>query len=100
MPKVTDITFQTKNKSRCNIFVDGEFFSGVSLETVLKFRIKKGDEYNSEELKNLIRTTPFTKIGIMYGVSDNAVRKWCDAYNLPRTKTDIKQYNDIEWANI
>lgn len=54
MPKVTDITFQTKNKSRCNIFVDGEFFSGVSLETVLKFRIKKGDEYNSEELKNLI----------------------------------------------
>lgn len=54
MPKVTDITFQTKNKSRCNIFVDGEFFSGVSLETVLKYRIKKNDEFNGEELKNLI----------------------------------------------
>jgi regulatory protein len=54
MPKITDITFQTKNKSRVNLFVDGEFFSGVSLETVMKYRIKKGDEYDAIELKNII----------------------------------------------
>ncbi len=54
MPKVTDITFQTKNKSRVNLFVDGEFFSGVSLETVMRYRIKKGDEYDEAELKNII----------------------------------------------
>ncbi len=49
------------------------------------------------ELKILIRTTPFTKIGIKYGVTDNAVRKWCDKYNLPRKTSDIKKYSEEEW---
>lgn len=53
-----------------------------------------------EELKDLIRTTPFTKIGEMYQVSDNAVRKWCDKFNLPRKVSDIKKYTDEEWSNI
>lgn len=48
-------------------------------------------------LKNLIRTTSFTKIGIQYGVTDNAVRKWCDKYNLPRKTGDIKKYSQEEW---
>jgi hypothetical protein len=26
----------------------------------------------------------------MFGVSDNAVRKWCKAYGLPYKKKDIK----------
>ena len=49
------------------------------------------------ELKELIRTTPFTGIADMYGVTDNAVRKWCDAYKLPRKSSDIKTYSDEEW---
>ena len=53
-----------------------------------------------EELKDLIRQKPFTSIAKIYGVSDNAVRKWCDFYNLPRKKTEIKKYSDIEWQNI
>lgn len=50
-----------------------------------------------EELKDLIRTLPFTTIGKQYGVSDNAVRKWCIKYNLPKTKKEIKAYSDKEW---
>ena len=53
-----------------------------------------------EELKNLIRTMPFTKIGKIYNVTDNAIRKWCDSYNLPRKATEIKKYSDEEWKNI
>ena len=53
-----------------------------------------------EELKNLIRTLPFTQIGIKYQVSDNTIRKWCDKYNLPRRKSDIQQYSDVEWSKI
>ena len=53
-----------------------------------------------EELKQLLRTTPFTKIGAQYNVSDNAIRKWCDKYNLPRKSSEIKKYNEIEWKNI
>lgn len=55
---------------------------------------------NRKELKILIRTTPFTTIGNKYGVSDNAVRKWCDKYNLPRKAKDIKAYSDEEWELI
>jgi len=53
-----------------------------------------------EELKQLIRTTPFTIIGTQYGVSDNAIRKWCDKYNLPRKRSDINSYSDEEWELI
>lgn len=47
-----------------------------------------------EELKKLIRITPFTKIASQYGVTDNAVRKQCDKLNLPRKVSDIKAYSE------
>jgi uncharacterized protein YjcR len=43
---------------------------------------------------------PFTKIAEMYNVSDNAVRKWCDKYNLPRKKSEINNYTDEDWIKI
>lgn len=48
-------------------------------------------------LKQLIRKVPFTQIGKQFGVSDNAIRKWCDKYNLPRKTGEIKKYTDEEW---
>lgn len=53
-----------------------------------------------KELKNLIRSTPFITIGKKYGVSDNAVRKWCDKYGLPKKSSEIKAYSEAEWAKI
>ena len=53
-----------------------------------------------EELKQLIRTIPFTTIGKKYNVSDNTIRKWCDKFNLPRKVSDIKKYSDEEWNNL
>ena len=53
-----------------------------------------------EELKALIRSIPFTTIGEKFGVSDNAIRKWCVGYNLPTRKKDIKEYSDEEWDKI
>ena len=53
-----------------------------------------------EELKRLIRNTSFTRIGEQFGVSDNAIRKWCDSYNLPRKVSDIKKYTNEEWNKI
>lgn len=55
---------------------------------------------SKEELKNLIRIFPFTKIGKMYGVSDNAIRKWCSAMDLPSKKSEIKKYTEEEWKKI
>ena len=53
-----------------------------------------------EELKQLIRTKTFTEIATSYGVSDNAIRKWCDLEGLPRKKTDIKNISDKDWELI
>lgn len=53
-----------------------------------------------EQLKQLIRTKSFTEIGKMYGVSDNAIRKWCDFENLPRKKGQINSYSDKEWELV
>ena len=57
---------------------------------------------NREELKKLIRTQSFTSIAKIYNnkISDNAIRKWCDTYKLPRTKKEINSYSDEEWATI
>ena len=54
MHKITSISVQSKNKNRCNIDVDGEFFSGVSMETVYKSRLKVGHEIDEVSLKNIL----------------------------------------------
>lgn len=61
---------------------------------------RKVERPSREELKTLIRTTPFTQIGARYGVSDNTIRKWCDAENLPRKSSEIKKITDKEWVDI
>ena len=53
-----------------------------------------------EELKQLIRSTPLTQIAKIYGVSDNAIRKWCVVENLPSTKKAINSYSEEEWKSI
>ena len=46
---------------------------------------------SKEKLEPLLGKIPFVKIGEMYGVSDNAVRKWCKKYGLPSRTKDLKQ---------
>lgn len=53
-----------------------------------------------EQLKKDIRILPFVHVGKKYGVTDNAVRKWCDTYNLPRHTKEIKLIPDNEWELI
>ena len=65
-----------------------------------KYNRKVKDRPSREELKELLRKESFLRIGYQYGVSDNAIRKWCDAYNLPRKRQDIKNYTDEEWEKI
>jgi hypothetical protein len=51
-------------------------------------------------LKKIIREKTFVEIGRIYQVSDNAIRKWCRAVNLPTKKSEIKSYSDEEWQRI
>lgn len=44
-------------------------------------------------IKLLLEYT-FVQIGEMYNVSDNAVRKWCQKYNLPSKSKDVKTFRE------
>ena len=53
MSEITGITPQVKDKTRCNIEVDGRFYCGMKLETVMQNRLKVGMSVSAEELSRL-----------------------------------------------
>lgn len=53
-----------------------------------------------EILKAEVRQESFLSLSRKYKVSDNAIRKWCKAYNLPSKSSVIKSYSDEEWNEI
>lgn len=57
MGKITDITKQKRNKTRVNIFIDGEFVSGLDEVAAAAARIKIGDEIAPERLKELVKSS-------------------------------------------
>lgn len=70
-------------------------------EKIKKERVEKYSKCpDRDTLKALIYDKTFCDIGREYGVSDNAVRKWCDKYSLPRTKKEIKSLSQDEWDKI
>ena len=61
----------------------------------------KSSKPSREELKKKIKSLPFTVIGKEYGVTDNAVRKWCKTYSLPFKSKEIKEIlKNGEWDLI
>lgn len=51
-----------------------------------KNKIKKSKIVSKEVLEQDLAELSFVEIGKKYGVSDNAIRKWCKKYNLPYKK--------------
>ena len=51
MNEITAIMPQVKDKSRCNIYLDGRFCCGLTLETVVKNRLKVGQSVTQEGLE-------------------------------------------------
>ena len=82
----------------CGVYID----SGAKYCTqhANLLRRKVFNRPSRDELKILVRTYPFLRIASMYGVSDNAIRKWCEQEKLPRQSSVIKGMSDEEWALI
>lgn len=73
--------------------------NGICVECAT-FNARKVERPSREELKGLLRLKSFVEIGKDYGVSDNAVRRWCKSYNLPTKMSDIKSINPNDWLNL
>ena len=53
MPEITAITPQQKDKTRCNIYVDGRFYCGMKLQTVMASGLKAGMQIDLVELSKM-----------------------------------------------
>lgn len=53
MNEITAITPQVKDKTRCNIYVDGRFCCGLTLEATIKNRLKVGQIVSVERLAEI-----------------------------------------------
>ncbi len=53
MNEITAITPQIKDKRRCNIYIDGRFCCGLTLESTVKNRLKVGSVISPERLSEI-----------------------------------------------
>ena len=53
MKVITDIKPQQKTPTRCNIYLNNNFYCGLELETVMKFRLKVGQEIEADKLDEI-----------------------------------------------
>ncbi len=110
MPIVTSISVQEKNKKRCNLFIDNEFCSGISLETALKYRLKNGMEISQKELSEIIfesNKLEALNLSINYVTKSLKTKKQVKTYLLGKGYTEdvvwhcidkLKEYNYIDDA--
>jgi 5-methylcytosine-specific restriction endonuclease McrA len=60
----------------------------------VQLKLRKVIRPAKEELYKMLQHTSFLHVGHMFRVSDNAVRKWCKAYEIPHTSGYYrKKYN-------
>ena len=53
MKVITDIKPQVKTPTRCSIYLDNAFYCGLELETVMRHRLKIGDQIEPEKLDEI-----------------------------------------------
>ncbi|MCL2846937.1 MAG: RecX family transcriptional regulator [Firmicutes bacterium] len=83
MPKITALTAQKGNKDRINVFVDDEFFCGISLDSAVRFRVVADKEMTDEELSLLLAES---------GENELYVRALDYILKSPRTEREITRY--------
>lgn len=53
MSEITSIEPQVKDKTRCNVYVDGRFYCGIKLEVAIKYRLKAGMQIEKSRLDEI-----------------------------------------------
>ena len=86
--------FRPKQCIQCGTLISGTGISGLcaSCSYVQRRTVIRPEK---EVLLQELLSTSFTAVGKKYGVSDNAIRKWCKGYGLPTTKKELKNFRKI-----
>jgi regulatory protein len=83
MSVITKISAQNKNKNRVNLYLDGEFFCGLDMLTVLKRRLKEGGEISADGLNEVCRESEGA------GLFEKCVSYVCIR---PRAEREVRAY--------
>lgn len=62
MPIITRLAQQKKDHERVNLYLDGKFAFGITLESVLQKSLKSGQELSLEQVENLKSDGDYAKI--------------------------------------
>lgn len=69
----------TGNCTQCGVDVYGTKYCSVLCSTFSKRKVERPSK---KELQKLLDENAYVKVASMYGVSDNAIRKWAKQYDL------------------
>lgn len=100
LSKNPEVHFLIKDENKCLICGQQISMAAKYCSTCFAQNRRIVERPSRDELKDMIRNKTFVSIAKEYGVSDNAIRKWCDTYSLPKRKTDIKEYTDEQWEAL
>jgi predicted Zn-ribbon and HTH transcriptional regulator len=64
----------------CGVEIDRQAVRCTKHSYIWERKVK--NRPSKEELEKLVHENPMTKLGEMFGVSDNAVKKWCKQYGI------------------
>ena len=78
--------YNRKNTLKCR-----ECYNKEKRENLLDKLNQKG--VNKDSLYKLLLNNSFLEVGRMFNVSDNAVRKWCDMFDIPRKASYYRNKN-------
>lgn len=53
MAEITSIEPQVKDKTRCNVYIDGRFYCGIKLEVAVKYHLKAGMQIEKSRLDEI-----------------------------------------------
>ena len=90
----------------CGVTLQGKQVNCCSQQCFNIYRSLNSKIPDKEILQELINNNSFVAIGKMFGVSDNAVRKWCNNYDIPtkkpkkeivkKPKNDVRRLTSLE----
>ena len=108
MPKITDLKIQKNNKTRANLYLDGEFAFAVEMLTVMKLGLKIGQEVSAEKLQEAVldseKSVAFEKAMDYLGrgmktskqIRDYLAKKAYDAEVVEHVVAKLKEYRYLD----
>lgn len=81
--KITKLEVQKKNKNRVNLYLDEEFSCGLSLEAVVKYNLKVGQEIEKQKLE-------FLQTDSEREIAQNKAISYISKYQ--KTEKELKDY--------